>query len=227
MRSSFIPATTPPVCTLNTPQVISLSSDWRRDGALLRFSAPFRDDPTNRARPRVLGEYEWGRTGGDWGGRRSVDGQDLAAAGAAARATNVAGIAGGGLYDECVVSRAGDHGGSNVDRELGAADHGGREGDAIEDHNGSGNKMAAGSSDDESGRQLRKDHGCWRDRVEDRHGASAPAEGIQCVAPRQEQEHQHAQTEKHDPKGMRHELSVTYLTGQVMLPTGNCQLQSA
>ena len=36
MRSSFTPVTTPPVCTLSTPRIISLSSDPGRDGALLR-----------------------------------------------------------------------------------------------------------------------------------------------------------------------------------------------
>jgi len=63
--------------------------------------------------------------------------------------------------------------------------------------------MAAGRSHDEAGRQLSKDHCCRRDRLETRHRAGAPAEGIQRVAPGQEQEQEHDQprTQENDPTG--------------------------
>ena len=134
------------------------------------------------------------QAGGDLVCRRSVDGQGLGATGAAARATEVSGIAGGRLDDDFEASRSRDLGGCDVDRELGTADDGGGEGCAVEYHNGGGNEMAARRSHDEAGRQLCKDHGCWRDRLEARRGTGAPAEGIQRVAPRQEQEHDQART---------------------------------
>jgi hypothetical protein len=85
---------------------------------------------------------------------RSVDGQDLGATRAAARATDVAGIAGGRLHHDFEASSARDHGGCDVGRELGAANHAGREGGAIEDHHGGGNEIAARRGDDETGWQL-------------------------------------------------------------------------
>jgi len=130
----------------------------------------------------------------------SVDGQDLPVTGAAAGATDVGGIAGGRLHHDFKASRSSDHGGGNVDCELRTADHGGGESGAIEDHNGGGNEMAASRGDNEAGRQLCKDHRCGRDRVEHRYGASAPAEGIQSVAPEQEQEHDQQRTDEHGPK---------------------------
>jgi len=72
--------------------------------------------------------------------------------------------------------------------------------------------MTTHCNDYEAGRQLRKDHGCWRDRVEDRYGAGAPAEGIQHVAPGQEQEYDQPRADASHPTGRAHELSVTYLT---------------
>jgi len=73
----------------------------------------------------------------------SVDGQDLGATGAAASATQVAGVAGGRLYLDFEASGARDHGGCDVGRELGMANHAGREGGAIEDDYGGGNEIAA------------------------------------------------------------------------------------
>ena len=138
--------------------------------------------------------------------RRSVDGQDLPTTGAAARAAEVARIAGGRLHHDVEASRSRDHGGCNGNLELGTVSHGGGKGGAIENHNGGGNEMAAGRNDDEAGRQLRKDHGCWRDRVEDRYGAGTPAEGIQRVAPRQEQKQRdQPRTEAKAPIGRGHE----------------------
>jgi len=84
--------------------------------------------------------------------RRSVDGQDLRATGAAARAANVPSIAGGRLHHDVEASRSRDHGGCNRGRELGMIGHAGGEGGAIEDHNGGGNEFTAGRSDDEHGR---------------------------------------------------------------------------
>src|SRR4029077_143452 len=84
--------------------------------------------------------------------RRSVDGQDLPTTGAAARAANVRSIAAGRLHHDVEASRSKDHGGCNSGRELRMTSHPGGEGGAIEDHNGRGNEMAAGRSDDERGR---------------------------------------------------------------------------
>jgi hypothetical protein len=69
--------------------------------------------------------------------------------------------------------------------------------------------MAARRRHDEAGRQLGKDHGGGRDRREARRGTGAPAEGIQRVAPGQEQEHDQPRTEHNDPTGRGHALSVT------------------
>jgi len=90
----------------------------------------------------------------DWGCWSSVDGQDLLAAGAAAGTAEVAAIASGGLHCNVKTSRSRDHGGCNGGSELRTADHDGGHTGAIENHNGGGNEMAAGRSDDETGRQL-------------------------------------------------------------------------
>jgi len=85
---------------------------------------------------------------------RSVDSQDLRATRAAARATEIARIAGGRLYLDFEASSARDHGRCDVGCELGAANHAGRKRGAIEDHYGGGNEIAAYRSDDEARRQL-------------------------------------------------------------------------
>src|SRR5271165_463410 len=94
----------------------------------------------------------------------SVDDQDLAGTGAATRAPEVGAIAGGSLHDHRKASRSHNHRGWNVDGELGTADLRGGEGGTIEEHNRGGNEMAAGSREDEAGRQLCKDQRCWGDR---------------------------------------------------------------
>jgi len=110
--------------------------------------------------------------------RRSVDGQDLPTTSTAARAAEVAGIAGGRLHRDAEASRSRDHRRCNGGRELGMASYDGGEGGAIEDYHGRGNEIAAVGSDDEARWQLGKDHTCWRDRVEDRYRAGTPTEGI-------------------------------------------------
>jgi hypothetical protein len=70
--------------------------------------------------------------------------------------------------------------------------------------------MAAGSSEDEAGLQLRKEQRCGRDGGEARYWAGAPAERIQSVAPRQDQEHDEQRNDEHDPNRREHEVSVAY-----------------
>jgi len=86
--------------------------------------------------------------------KRSVDVQRVGATRAATRATEVAAITVGRLHDDFEASRSRDHGGCNIDRELGTAGHGGGDSGAIEDHKGGGNEMVASGSDDEGGGQL-------------------------------------------------------------------------
>ena len=71
--------------------------------------------------------------------------------------------------------------------------------------------MTAGRNDDEARRQLRKNHGCWRNGVEDWYRAGTPAEGIQRVAPRQEQKHDQARTEGNSGTGRGHEFYVPHV----------------
>jgi hypothetical protein len=140
---------------------------------------------------------------------RSVDGQGLGATGAAARATEVAAIAGGRLHKDVEASSSRDHRRCNVGCELRTADHRGGEGSAVEDYNGGGNEMAAGGGEDEARRQLREGHGAWRNRAEARFGTGAPAEGIQRVAPGQQREDDQPPTKQSNPAGRRHN-SVTH-----------------
>jgi hypothetical protein len=69
--------------------------------------------PTGRGPLRQITES---CTGDDLVCRRSVDSQGLGATGAAARATQVSGIAGGRLHDDFEASRSSDHGGFDIDR---------------------------------------------------------------------------------------------------------------
>ena len=99
------------------------------------------------------------------GGKGLVHGQDPHTAGAATGATEVAGIARGGLHIDIEIPGSGNHGGSNRGCDLRITRHRGRERAAVEDQHGGRNELAAGRGQDETGRQLCEGNGCRRDRV--------------------------------------------------------------